>query len=141
MSILEAVMNLLGAVTGLLLSTISWLSGLLIFMHTDMPRLEGLLIGVLFAWLYVHREKNAFVRVIAAPMKIIIDILDIVWDETIEAGVDVYSAVKEFLVKKTVAAKDWTVETVAGAWTGLLAKLASLRGKLSRKVNSEKEEE
>ncbi len=140
MNVLDAILNLLLAAGGLLLNLAYWALGLMVFLHTEMPRLEGLLIGVLFAWLYVHRDKNAFVRVIAAPMKIIIDILDIVWDETVEALGDVYSTVKEFIVQKTGSGKNWIVSTTVSAWSGMVAKLAGLRAKL-RKDSSKKEEE
>ena len=98
-----------------------------------MPRLEGLLVGVFFAWLYVHREKNAFVRIIAAPMKIIIDIIDIVWDETIEAVGDVYSTVKQFIFRSAIEAKNWLVTGVVKSWGLLTDRLLSLKTLLSRK--------
>ena len=106
MNVLDAILNLLLAFGGLLLNVTYWILGLLVFLHTEMPRLEGLLVGVFFAWLYVHREKNAFVRIIAAPMKIIIDIIDIVWDETIEAIGDVYSTVKQFIFRSELGTTD-----------------------------------
>ena len=133
MNVLDAILNLLLAAGGLLLNVVYWALGLMVFLHTEMPRLEGLLVGVLFAWLYVHRDKNAFVRAIAAPMKIIIDILDIVWDETIEAVVDVYSTVKEFIVQKTAGVKSWIVGGTLSVWSSLTSKLSALKAKLSRK--------
>ena len=133
MNVLDAILNLLLAAGGLLLNVVYWALGLMVFLHTEMPRLEGLLVGVLFAWLYVHRDKNAFVRAIAAPMKIIIDILDIVWDETIEAVADVYSTVKEFITQKTVGVKNWIVGGTLSVWSSLMSKLSALRTKLSRK--------
>jgi hypothetical protein len=132
-NVLDAILNLLLAAGGLLLNVVYWALGLMVFLHTEMPRLEGLLVGVFFAWLYVHRDKNAFVRAIAAPMKIIIDILDIVWDETIEAVADVYSTVKEFIVQKTVGVKNWIVGGTLSVWSSLMSKLSALRTRLSRK--------
>ena len=133
MNVLEAILNVLLAAGGLILNAVYWLLGLLVFVHTDMPRLEGLMVGILFAWMYVHRDKNAFVRAIAAPMKIIIDILDIVWDETIEAVGDVYSTVKEFVVQKVSAAKNWIVGSTVSVWSLVISKLSNLKARLSKK--------
>jgi len=132
-NVLDAILNLLLAFGGLLLNVTYWILGLLVFLHTEMPRLEGLLVGVFFAWLYVHREKNAFVRIIAAPMKIIIDIIDIVWDETIEAVGDVYSTVKQFIFRSAIEAKNWLVTGVVKSWGLLTERLLSLKTLLSRK--------
>ena len=76
---------------------LTWVYSVLLILHHDMPRIEGLLIGILFAWLYTHREKNAWIRALAAPLKIIIDTLDIIWDETLEAITDITGDIKEKL--------------------------------------------
>lgn len=133
MGILEAIYNVVLATGGLVLNVVYWLAGLLVFIHTDMPRLEGLMIGILFAWVYVHREKNAFVRIIAAPMKIIIDILDIVWDETIEAVSDVCGTVKDFVVSKAVATKNLVIGFVKSTWERVTSKLDGVRNRLKEK--------
>ena len=76
----------------------SWLFGIVVILHNDMPRVEGLLVGILFAWFFIHRDKNPVVRALAAPLKIVLDILDIIWDETLESIRDLYTSCKEKLM-------------------------------------------
>ena len=52
---------------------------------------------------------------------------------TIEAVVDVYSTVKEFIVQKTVEVKNWIVGGGLNMWSSLMSKLSVFKTKLSRK--------
>ena len=117
--------------TGLLVG--AWLLDVLLILHNDMPRVEGLLVGILFAWFFVHREKNPLVRALAVPLKIILDILDIIWDETIEAAADLYATIREKITSVLLWAKD-LARKGAGAIVG---RLAAVRDWLTAKFKKE----
>ena len=57
---------------------------LLLTLHTTHPRLEGLLIGVTLAWLMSRRDKHPLLRALSAPLKLVLDILDLAWDHSVD---------------------------------------------------------
>jgi len=116
---------------GLLVST--WLLDVLLILHNDMPRVEGLLVGILFAWFFVHREKNPLVRALAVPLKIVLDILDIIWDETIEAFQDLYVTIKE----KVGALLSWTKDLVKRSMAVVVDRLILAKAWLVSKFKKE----
>lgn len=129
-----AIAGVITSIGDVFVTLFAWLWSVLLILHTEMPRLEGLLIGVLLAWFFVHRDKNPVMRALAAPLKIVLDILDIIWDETIEAGLDLLGSLKG----KLVALITWKKETAKG----LLAKATSfLRGLKDRLLKRGQEEE
>tara|TARA_Y100001970_G_C14152969_1_gene813797 strand:- start:168 stop:587 length:420 start_codon:yes stop_codon:yes gene_type:complete len=111
----------------------TWLFDVLLILHNDMPRVEGLLVGVIFAWFFVHRDKNPFVRALAAPLKIILDILDIIWDETLEAIADLYSVAKEKTISIVVGLKN----KATGLVTGITDRLSKIKDALLSKFKKE----
>ena len=120
-SILSAAANIAGAV-------FVWVYSALMILHTDFPRIEGLLIGVVFAWFFVHREKSSVVRILAAPLKIVLDILDIIYDETVEAVSDFAATVLE----KLVSVKQKIVNTAKSLYTGVVSWLTKIRDTLKK---------
>ena len=72
-NLLESLCDIVSMILAFALSSVHWL-------HVETPRLEGLLVGVLFTWLYVHRDRHPILRSLGAPMKLILDVLDAVWD-------------------------------------------------------------
>lgn len=125
-------------VTDMLLSLGHWLFSVFLILHNDMPRLEGLLVGIAFAWFFVHRDKNPIVRALAAPLKIVLDILDIIWDETIEAIGDLVMTVKEKALQLLGSVK----QRVSQAAASIMSALLSVKnGLLSRFKNENNEEE
>ena len=92
-------------------------------------RVEGLLIGVLLTWVLLRRDKHPLLRVLSAPLKLVVDILDLVWDQVVEVLVDSKEAVYGW-VKKLV---DFVVNRVKGPWAWALTKLQSLKDRLSKK--------
>jgi hypothetical protein len=119
---LNAAGGILANIADLFVTLFAWAGSVLLIVHNDMPRLEGLLVGILLAWFFVHREKNPVLRALAAPLKIVLDILDIVWDETIEAALDLYGSAKEKVVGGIVWCKDKAMGLVGGL-TGFLSRL------------------
>jgi len=121
--------GLVASVFGIIILVGSWVCDLFLLLHTDYPRWEGLLVGILFAYFYHHREKNPWIRTLASPLKIIIDVLDIVWDETIEAATDLFSD----LYAKVLTPVNWTKAKVVTGWAALNNQLTSLKKKLNSK--------
>ena len=62
-------------------------------LHVGHPRLEGLLIGVALTWLMLRRDKHPALRVLSAPLKLVLDILDLAWDHVVEFATDAWTAV------------------------------------------------
>lgn len=129
------VWGLLLSVWSIVTQVVAWLTSVGVILHTDFPRLEGLLVGILFAYFYHHRDKNPWVRTLASPLKIIIDILDIVWDETLEMLVDLAGDVKE---KGTVPV-NWVKEVLRKSWSGAMGYLQRIKDRLEKR-NRETEE-
>ena len=98
-------------------------------LHVHAPRLEGLLVGVLLAWVLLRRERHALLRVLSAPVKLILDILDLVWDQALE----VLGDIKGTAVGWLRSGLDWSLGLVRRGWSGLLGRLASIRDKLLRR--------
>ena len=93
----EVAVSLWGLVSGILggawdvLSAVAmWAGSVLWVLHTDYPRLEGLLVGILLAWLMLRRDRHPLLRVLSAPLKLVVDILDLAWDQVVEVVSDVW---------------------------------------------------
>ena len=130
---LELVVNLIGGivqnVVGLGLSALDFGLGVLTWLHVEAPRLEGLLVGVALAWLMNRRDKHPLLRALSAPLKLVVDILDLAWDQASEIVRDVYGV-----------AKDWSTRPLKWVWSrckdgyGLaMSGLNSIKGRLSKK--------
>jgi len=104
-------------------------TSMLMLLHTEMPRLEGLLVGVLLAWLLARRGRHPLLRALSAPLKLVVDILDLIWDQCIEFLQDVWGTAMSW----TKGLLGWARDKVKGAWGMLMGGLTSLKNKLSRK--------
>jgi len=133
----SAISGVLASVTDLFATVFIWAWSVLLILHNDMPRLEGLLVGVLLAWFFVHREKNPIVRALAAPLKIILDILDIVWDETIEALSDLLGSAKAQLSRGIGWIKDSIKNLLSKSTDVLLGLKNRVVSLFNRKEDSE----
>jgi len=127
-TVLDFSLELLTSLWGLLCLLAAFGSDLLVTLHTEAPRLEGLVIGVTLAWLMLRRDKHPLLRMLSAPLKLVLDILDLAWDQCVEvikdgAGV-VVGAVKKCVGTVSGAAK--------GAWNGVMGLLGKLRDKLKK---------
>ena len=108
--LLTLVWSVLGVLTG-------WVWDVLYHLHVSAPRLEGLLIGVALAW------------VISAPLKLIVDILDLAWDQVVEVIDDVADTAKEWTVRPV----KWVWYLVTDTCDWVMDKLRNLRDMLSRR--------
>ena len=117
--------------------SVGWVVDMGLIFHVDFPRLEGLLIGVLFAWVLAHREKNPVFRFLAAPMKIVLDILDIIWHETLESVADVYGVFVAWVGKTYAAAK----ASIVLVYRRGIDKLVAVKNKLEKKVDAKQDKE
>jgi hypothetical protein len=121
----EFVFGLLGLGLDLLLQVLDSSWNLLNHLHNDAPLLEGLIIGVTLTWLLLRRDKHPLLRAVSAPLKLIVDILDLAWDQVVEVVRDVWGTAVSW-VKKVIG---WG----RGIWSRGVGLLRGLRNLLSRK--------
>ncbi len=133
---LELVQSLWNLVWGVVLAVwdLAWVLldgvwGLLQNLHYDMPRLEGLVVGVGLAWVMMRRDKHPLLRALSAPLKLVLDILDLAWDQVVEVVSDVW----ETGVSWTKTAVGVPVGWARSGWNWALGSLRSLRDRLSSK--------
>ena len=107
---------------------LSFAWGLVHHLHVETPRLEGLLIGVALAWLLMRRDRHPILRVLSSPLKLVVDILDLAWDQVIEIVVDIWGVVTGWILG-TIG---WCRGRVVGAWNRGLSLLKGLRDRLRR---------
>jgi len=100
----------------------------LLHLHVDAPRLEGLLVGVLLSWLLLRRDRHPLLRVLSAPLKLVVDILDLAWDQVVEIVEDVWGVV----VGWVGGVYGWCKAKVVGAWSWVMGGLRGLKAKLSK---------
>ena len=117
--VLDAVCNL-----GLLVLDVS--RDALVYLHTGAPRLEGLLAGVVLAWVLLRRDRHPWLRVVSAPLKLVLDILDLAWDQGLEVASDLWD-VPAGLVRKGCG---WCVAKVRAVYNWKMGLLRSLRDRL-----------
>tara|TARA_Y100000034_G_C6802215_1_gene359915 strand:- start:205 stop:621 length:417 start_codon:yes stop_codon:yes gene_type:complete len=122
----ELGLSLFGLLTLVLNSSLEILTTL----HTTMPRLEGLLVGVLLAWLMARRNKHPILRALSAPLKLIVDILDLIWDQCVEFLRDVWGTAATW----AKASVGWVVGKVKGAWNMTVGRLTGLRNKKEKEA-------
>tara|TARA_R110002020_G_scaffold50716_2_gene143055 strand:+ start:469 stop:873 length:405 start_codon:yes stop_codon:yes gene_type:complete len=120
--------ELLLSIWGLLCLVAGFGSEVLVSLHTEAPRLEGLLVGIALAWLMLRRDKHPLLRVLSAPLKLVLDILDLAWDQCVEVVKDGWGVVFGWVKKSWGLAAD----TVKGAWNKVLSLLKNIKGKLSK---------
>lgn len=128
-SCLALVLGLLVALWDIVQLVLVWAWDVMYHLHMTAPRLEGLLIGVALTWLLLRRDRHPVLRVLSAPLKLLLDIIDLAWDQVVEVASDVWTTVKGW----TSGALSWAWSKVTGALSGLTGLLAGLRDKLRSK--------
>jgi hypothetical protein len=132
---LELLQSLWGLVLGLL--GVAWdlvsLLGVTVWdlayhLHVNAPRLEGLLVGVALAWLMTRRDRHPLMRVLSSPLKLIVDILDLAWDQLVELVKDSWAVVTGWVRKGVGLVRD----LVVGVWSRGVGLLTGLRDRLRR---------
>jgi len=121
--------GLVASVWGMVVLLGAWAWEVLYQLHVEMPRLEGLLVGVLLTWLLLKRDRHPIIRALSAPLKIVLDILDIIWDETWDVVTDLWRTGKDAVVN----AISKVLGKVKDGWNWGLDSLRNIREKLSRK--------
>ena len=106
---------------GLLALVLGFSVELLATLHTTMPRLEGLLVGILLSQLLSRRNKHPLLRALSAPLNLILGVLDLAWDECTGFVKDVYGTVSSWLK----GSLGWVWGKVTGFYKGFLKKLKS----------------
>ena len=125
----ELVAGVLDAVGNLALLVLDVGRATLVYLHTGAPRLEGLLAGVLLAWVLLRRDRHPWLRVVSAPLKLVLDILDLAWDQGLEVARDLWD-VPVGLVRKGWG---WAVAKVRAAYSWKMGVLRSLRDRLLKR--------
>ena len=133
---LELLQSLWNLVWGVVLSVwdLAWVLldgvwGLLMVLHNDMPRLEGLAVGVGLAWVMMRRDKHPLLRALSAPLKLVLDILDLAWDQVVEVVSDVWKTGVSWVKSAVGVPVGWA----RSGWDWALGSLRSLRDRLSSK--------
>ena len=62
---LRFVMELLSSVWGLVSNVAMYLISCAHWLHLEAPRLEGLLVGILFTWVLVRRDRHPLLKVLS----------------------------------------------------------------------------
>ena len=133
---LELLQNLLNFAVELGMSLWSMLMLAMVFLtetlsllHTEMPRLEGLLAGVLLAWLMARRNKHPLLRALSAPLKLVVDILDLIWDQCVEFVGDVLGTARNWVM----GSLGWVWSKISGVYHWNMGMLQKMLSKLSNK--------
>ena len=133
LELLQACWNLVVGVAGSLWSlavTVLTFGGeVLQHLHADAPRLEGLLVGVALAWVLLRRDSHPLLRVLSAPLKLVLDILDLAWDQVAEVVSDVWDTARDWVTRSL----GWVRDTVVGVYNRVMGLLKGLKNKLSSK--------
>lgn len=114
----------------------------LVAFHVDYPRLEGLVIGITLTWLMMRRDRHPLIRAISSPLKLIIDILDLVWDHCCAFFGDIREWIEAQLLKAKNAIKGclgWCKDKVVNTWSWCISKLKSVRDRLRKKKDEDQE--
>ena len=130
-----AIIGVLSGLWAVVESVAVWVSSVLYHLHVDAPRLEGLLIGVLLTWVLLRRDRHPLLRVLSSPLKLIVDILDLAWDQVVEVLDDSRETVLGWVSKVTSPVKGAAV----AAWAKLVSSLSSIKERLSKKKDEETE--
>ena len=133
LELLEACWGLLSGVFASLWGLVASVGGfgwdLLMWLHVETPRLEGLLVGVLLAWLLARRDSHPLIRVLSAPLKLVLDILDLAWDQAVEVVGDLWETSKDWLGRSV----GWVKGKLVGGYGSVMGWLGSIKDKLSKK--------
>jgi hypothetical protein len=92
-SCIDLVVGLMVSLWGIVALLATWGYEILYHLHVSAPRLEGLLVGVLLAWVLLRRDSHPLLRVLSSPLKLVIDILDLAWDQLKEIVSDLWGTV------------------------------------------------
>jgi hypothetical protein len=122
------VAGLATSVGGIISLVAVWGWEVLYHLHVSAPRLEGLLVGIALAWLMLRRDRHPLLRVLSAPLKLVVDILDLAWDQVIEVVGDIWGTVTGWVT----GVYSWVRGKVVSVFNSVVGFLKTVKGKLSR---------
>jgi hypothetical protein len=122
------VLGLAHSLWGVIVVVWSFVFGVLMHLHVEMPRLEGLLIGVALAWLMSRRDKHPMLKVLSAPLKLVIEVLDLAWDHAMEFIGDAWSVATGWVMRCVSRVRS----TLRSMWEMVLSLLTGIRDRLKR---------
>ena len=128
-SCLTLVLGLASLVWGLISLVCVWVAEVLYYLHVSAPRLEGLLVGIALAWVLLRRDRHPVLRVLSAPLKLVIDILDLAWDHCVEA----FSDCRDSAVSVYSISVGWVVALATTVYNWFASKIASMKQWLAKK--------
>ncbi len=128
-SLWNLVVGVLSSVWGLVSAVACFVADIGVWLHVEAPRLEGLLVGVLLAWLLARRDSHPLLRVLSSPLKLVLDILDLAWDQVDEVAGDLWDTAKGW----TLGSLGWVSGKLRGAYDAVMEKLRSVKGNLEKK--------
>ena len=105
-----------------------WIFELLYHLHVSAPRLEGLLVGIALTWVLLRREKHPLLRVLSAPLKLVLDILDLAWDQCAEVLKDLVDTGKKWVSSSLL----WCKVRLLGVYDRCMGALKTAKSKLSK---------
>ena len=130
LGLLESCWNLLTGVAGslwsLVVTVLTFGGDVLLHLHTTTPRLEGLLVGVALAWVMLRRDKHPLLRVLSAPLKLVLDILDLAWDQVTEVASDLWGTARDWVTRSL----GWVKNHVVNGYNKVMDVLRGLKEKL-----------
>ena len=104
----------------------AWGIDLLHHIHVNMPRLEGLLVGVLLAWLMTRSHKHPILRALSSPLKLVVDILDLTWDQITQVVSDLWTSA----CRPATSIIAWVKNKVSSGYRWLIDLLKNIKNKL-----------
>ena len=121
--------GLLTSVWDLTTMVLTFCWDILYVLHMNHPRLEGLLVGIALVWLMLRRDKHPALRVLSAPLKLVLDILDMAWDHVVEIVTDAWDAVHGWVF----GGLKWCWSKLIGVYNWKMGLLRKIKEKLSNK--------
>ena len=121
--------GVLSSLWGLVAAVSTFVGEVLLHLHVDAPRLEGLVVGVALAWVLLRRDKHPLLRVLSSPLKLLLDILDLAWDQVVEVVGDLWGTARGWAGRVAGLVRD----AVTGVYDKVMRLLRGLKGKLSSK--------
>jgi len=106
-----------------------WTTDVLYHVHVNMPRLEGLLVGILLAWLMTRSHKHPILRVLSSPLKLVVDILDLTWDQITQVVSDLWTSA----CRPATSIITWVKNKVSSGYKWLIDSLKNIKNKLLTK--------
>ena len=124
--IINFLKDALGYVISFAILILNFLFEIASWLHAEAPVLVGLIVGVSLAWIMTRRDRHPILRVLSSPIKLVIDILDLAWDQAVEVIDDVVETVMG-LLRKSLGLVTGNIKRL---WNLLIESLISVKNNL-----------